>query len=130
MVEEKEASCADYGSLLTIELTTDKGSCLVAGTVRDREVHVVRIKQFWLDIVPTPGSYLLFSDHLDRPGFIGAVGMITGDADINISSMHLGRLKPRGEALLVLTMDEPMPEAEQQKILAIPDVYSVTLVSL
>ena len=130
VVEEKEASCADYGSLLTVELTTNTGSCLVAGTVRDREVHVVRVKEFWLDLVPTPGSYFLFSDHLDRPGFIGAIGKITGDADINISSMHLGRLKPRGQALLVLTLDEPMPEAEQQKILAIPDVYSVTLVAL
>jgi D-3-phosphoglycerate dehydrogenase len=130
VVEEKEASCADYGSLLTIELTTTAGSCLVAGTVRGREVHIVRVKEFWLDIVPTPGSYFLFSGHLDRPGFIGAIGKITGDADINISSMHLGRLKPRGPALLVLTLDEPMPEAEQQKLLAIPDVYSVTLVGL
>ncbi len=130
VVEEKEASCADYGSLLTIEIKTTSNDYSVAGTVRDGELHIVKVKEFSLDLVPAPGSYFLFSDHLDRPGFIGAIGKITGDADINISSMHLGRLKPRGPALLVLTLDEPMAEAEQEKILKIPDVYSVTLVAL
>ena len=44
--------------------------------------------------------------------------------------MHLGRLKPRGQALLVLALDEPMPEEQQQQILSIPDVYTVKQVKL
>jgi D-3-phosphoglycerate dehydrogenase len=44
--------------------------------------------------------------------------------------MHLGRLKPRGQALLVLCLDEPLPEEQQKQILDIPDVHSVKLVSL
>jgi D-3-phosphoglycerate dehydrogenase len=93
-------------------------------------MHIVRIDEYWLDIVPAPGSYFLFSDHRDRPGLIGAVGKITGDADINISTMHLGRLEKRGKALLVLTLDEPLSEEIQQKILEIPEVYSVKMVEL
>jgi len=130
IIEEKEADCDNYTSLLTVEINTNMGICAVAGTVMHDESHIVRVNEYWLDIVPVPGSYFLFSDHLDRPGFIGAIGKITGDADINISSMHLGRLKSRGQALLVLTMDEPLPEEQQQQILAIPDVYSVKLVEL
>jgi D-3-phosphoglycerate dehydrogenase len=130
VVEEKETACENYASLLTVEVTTNTGKFAVAGTVMHEESHIVQVNDYWLDIVPTPGSYFLFSDHLDRPGFIGSVGKITGDADINISSMHLGRLKPRGQALLVLTLDEPLPEEQQQQILAIPDVYSVKLVDL
>jgi D-3-phosphoglycerate dehydrogenase len=130
VIEEKEVTCTNYASLLSIEITTTEGVFIVAGTIRQDELHVVRVNDYWLDIVPVPGSYFLFSDHLDRPGFIGAIGKITGDANVNISSMHLGRLKPRGQALLVLTMDEPLPEKQQQRILAIPDVYSVKLVSL
>jgi D-3-phosphoglycerate dehydrogenase len=130
VVEEKEAICENYASLVTVEITTNQGVFAVAGTVMHEELHIVRVNKYWLDIVPAPGSYFLFSDHLDRPGFIGAIGKITGDADINISSMHLGRLKPRGQALLVLTLDEPLPEEQQQQILAIPDVYSVKLVEL
>ncbi len=130
VVEEKEANCINYASLLSISITTTAGSYTAAGTIIQNESHIVRVNDFRLDIVPTPGSYFLFSDHKDRPGLIGAVGKITGDADINISFMHLGRLKPRGQALLVLTLDEPMPEKQQKQILAIPDVYSVKLVSL
>jgi D-3-phosphoglycerate dehydrogenase len=130
IVEEKESECENYASLLTVEVTTTKGKYAVAGTVMHGESHVVRVNDYWLDIVPAPGSYFLFSDHRDRPGIIAAVGKITGDADINISSMHLGRLKPRGQALLVLTLDEPLPEEEQKKILAIPDVSTVKLVRL
>ena len=130
VIEEKEATCANYASLLTVSITTTVGSYAVAGTIIHNESHIVRVNDFWLDIVPTTGSYFLFSDHKDRPGLIGAVGKITGDADINISFMHLGRLKPRGQALLVLTLDEPLPEKQQKQILAIPDVYTVKLVGL
>jgi D-3-phosphoglycerate dehydrogenase len=130
VIEEKETTCANYTSLLTVEITTTTGVWTVAGTVMHNEAHIVRINDYWLDIVPTPGAYFLFSDHRDRPGMIGAVGKITGDANVNISSMHLGRLKPRGQALLVLTLDEPLPVKAQQQILAIPDVFSVKLVAL
>ncbi|OGO20137.1 MAG: phosphoglycerate dehydrogenase [Chloroflexi bacterium RBG_16_50_11] len=130
IIEEKEATCANYASLLTVEITTTAGAWTVAGTIMHNELHIVRINDYWLDIVPTPGAYFLFSDHRDRPGFIGAVGKIIGDANVNISSMHLGRLKPRGQALLVLSLDEPLPEKAQQQILAIPDVHSVKLVAL
>jgi D-3-phosphoglycerate dehydrogenase len=130
IVEEKETACANYTSLLTVEIETSQGVYAVAGTVMHGEAHIVRINDYWLDIVPAPGSYFLFSDHKDRPGFIGAVGKITGDANVNISSMHLGRLKARGQALLVLTLDEPLPEKQQKQILAIPDVSTVKLVKL
>ena len=130
VVEEKEADCENYSSLLTVEIKTNQGAFAVAGTVMHDEMHIVRIDEYWLDIVPAPGSYFLFSDHRDRPGLIGDVGKITGDADINISTMHLGRLEKRGKAMLVLTLDEPLPEEIQQKILEIPEVYSVKLVEL
>jgi D-3-phosphoglycerate dehydrogenase len=130
IIEEKETTCANYASCLTVEITTTTGIWTVAGTIMNNEAHIVRVNDYWLDIVPTPGSYFLFSDHRDRPGFIGAVGKITGDANVNISSMHLGRLKPRGQALLVLSLDEPLPEKQQQQIMALPDVTSVKLVAL
>jgi D-3-phosphoglycerate dehydrogenase len=61
---------------------------------------------------------------------MGAVGKITGDADINISSMNVSRLKPRGQALAVLALDDPLSEEQQRQILSIPNVYSAKLVKL
>jgi D-3-phosphoglycerate dehydrogenase len=44
--------------------------------------------------------------------------------------MHLSRLKPRGKALMILALDELLPEEQQQQILALPDVYTVKVVRL
>ncbi len=129
VVEQKESTCENYASLITAEVTTSTGVTTVAGTVMRGEPHIVQVNNYWIDIVPT-GGYFLFSDHLDRPGILGAVGNITGDADINISSMHVSRLKPRGQALMVLALDEPLPEEQQQRMLSIPDIHTIKVVKL
>ena len=129
VVEQKEATCDNYASLITIQATTSTGVTIVAGTVIRGESHIVRVNSYWLDIVPT-GGYFLFSDHRDRPGLISAVSKVTGDADVDISSMHVGRLKPRGQALMVLALDEPLLEEHLQQILSIPDVYTAKLIKL
>jgi D-3-phosphoglycerate dehydrogenase len=129
VMEQKEATCENYASLITVEVTTSAGTTTGAGTVIHGESHIVRVNNYWIDIVPT-GGYFIFCDHLDRPGLIGAVGKITGDADINISAMHLSRLKPRGQALMILALDEPLPEEKQQQLLSLPDVYTVKLAKL
>jgi D-3-phosphoglycerate dehydrogenase len=129
VVEKSEATCENYASLVTVEATTSARTTAVAGTVIRNEPHIVRVNHYWMDIVPT-GGYFLFADHLDRPGLIGAVGKVTGDADINISAMHVSRLKPRGQALMVLALDEPLTEAHKKKLLSISDIYSAKVVKL
>ncbi len=129
ILEQKETTCENYASLITLEVVTNAGTTTVAGTVMRGETHIVRVNDFWPDIIPT-GGYFLFSDHRDRPGLIGAVGTITGKVDINISSMQLARLQPRGQALMILALDEALPEEQIQEILAIPDVYTAKLVKL
>ncbi len=129
VVEQKEATCKNYASLIGVEATTNTGVITVAGTVMRDESHIVQVNNHWFDIVPT-GGYFLFSDHRDRPGLISAVSKVTGDADVNISSMHVGRLKPRGQALMVLALDEPLSQEQLQQILSLPDVYTAKLVKL
>jgi len=127
--EEKEATCQNYSNLLTLEVNTNIGTTTISGTVRDSEIHIVQFNDFWMDIVPT-GGYFLFCDHLDQPGLVGTIGNITGKADINISSMHLSRLQPRGKALMILALDEPLGEEQLQEILALPGIYSAKAVTL
>jgi D-3-phosphoglycerate dehydrogenase len=127
--EEKEATCQNYSNLLTLEVNTNLGTTAISGTVRDSEIHIVQVNDFWMDIVPA-GEYFLFCDHLDRPGLVGTIGNIIGKADINISSMHLSRLKPRGKALMILVLDEPLGEEQLQEILALPGIYSAKAVKL
>ncbi len=129
VVEQKESTCENYSSLITVEVTTSTDSVIAATTMVRGEVHIVRVDGYWIDIYPGEG-YFLFADHLDRPGILGAVGKITGDANINISAMHVGRLKPRGRALMILNLDELLPEEQQQKISSIPDIYTAKVIRL
>ena len=129
VTEQKDPECQNYGNLITTEVTTSTAVSTVAGTVMREQPHIVRMDDYWIDVVPC-GAYFLFSDHRDRPGLIGTVGMILGDADINISSMQVSRLEPRGRALMVLGLDESIGEEQRRKLLDIPDVYTIKVVRL
>jgi len=129
VIEEKNPSCENYTSLITLTATTSTGPITVSATVLRSEAHIVRVNDYWIDIVPTGGNFL-FCDHKDRPGIIGQVGNITGLANINIQSMMLGRLKPRGQALMILALDEPMPPDVLKKILSVPNITTAKLVRL
>jgi len=127
--EEKELTRQNYSNLLALEVSTNEGTTTISGTLRDGEIHIVQVDDFWMDIVPT-GEYFLLCDHLDRPGLVGTIGNITGKADINISSMHLSRLQPRGKALMILALDQPLGDEQLQEIRALPGVYSAKAVRL
>lgn len=127
--ETRRPQADNYAELLQLNVTTSNGETHTFGglALRD-EPHIVQIDHFWLDLVPTEA--LLFTFHQDRPGLIGRVGMLLGAADINISSMHVGRQAPRGTAMMVLTLDEPVPSTALNEIQNQPDIeraYSVVL---
>ena len=125
LVEEKTDDAGDFSSLLTLSFIDDGRNRILSGiVVRDRP-HIVRIDQYWLDFEPQ--GYQLLIYHRDRPGMIGDVGQLTGRADINIAAMHVGRLQRRGEALMVLSLDEFAPPAVQDRIEALEDIYAVRL---
>jgi len=125
--EEREAAAQNFANMLTLQVNTSMGTTTISGTVRDGESHIVQVNDFSTDIVPA-GAYFLFCDHLDRPRLVGAIGNITGRAGINISSMHLSRLQPRGKALMILALDEPLREEDLQEIRSLPDVYNARAV--
>jgi D-3-phosphoglycerate dehydrogenase len=129
ITEQKDTMCQNYASLITAEVTNSTGTTAISGTVLRGESHIVRVNDYWIDFVPTAGPFL-FVDHRDRPGLIGAVGNITGSVDVNISAMYVSRQQARGKALMILDLDEQLPEAARQKILAIPDVYAAKAIAL
>jgi D-3-phosphoglycerate dehydrogenase len=129
IVEESDPECGSYANLVTVILETDKGATTVSGTVRDGVTRIVRINDFWMDISLTEKHYLV-CDHIDGPGLVGTIGTVLGQASINISSMHLSRLAPRGKALFVMALDEPLGEAQRNIILAIPNIHTARTVSL
>jgi D-3-phosphoglycerate dehydrogenase len=54
-------------------------------------------------------EHLGFFTYVDRPGVIGTVGRLLGDAQVNIDSMQVARNEPGGQALVALTVDSAIP---------------------
>jgi D-3-phosphoglycerate dehydrogenase len=100
----------------------------IEGTVfADGRPRVLSIDEYRMEIVPERTMAIIFNE--DQPGVIGLVGKKFGDAGINIADMALSR---RGkQALMVLKLDTPMPEALRAELRAsrppIDSVHSVTL---
>src|SRR5262249_31113469 len=127
--ERKISGAEEYTNLVTVALHSGSGERTVGGTVVDGDPHLVRIDGYTVDLVPH-GDYVLLSRHVDRPGIVGMVGTLLGEADVNISSMQLGRQRPRGEALMALTVDEPIPAEVLEQIRAVTGVAQIRVVRL
>ena len=81
-----------------------------------------------MDLAPT--GHMLITNHRDRPGTVGRVGVLLGEADVNISAMTLARSAPRADAFMVLALDDDPPASVVAAISAddaVIDVWSVTL---
>jgi D-3-phosphoglycerate dehydrogenase len=77
------------------------GILAVAGA---REIcKLTGVEDFDLDL--TADGVLLFFRYPDRPGVVGAIGTILGEAGVNIAAMQVARRSVGGEALMTLTVD-------------------------
>jgi len=65
---------------------------------------------------------MLYLTNEDRPGFIGALGNLLGDAGINIATFHLGRNERGGDAIALIDVDEALPPSLLEKVRALPHV--------
>lgn len=103
IAEHKTRQPARYENIITI-----RGERRVSGTLLHDEPHIVQLDGNWVDFIPN--GYVMLTRHRDRPGMIGKVGTLLGLADVNIASMQVARDGPRGEAIMVLTLDDPVPQ--------------------
>jgi len=129
IVETRSSTPSHYTSLVRVTVNTRAGATSVAGVISDGRANVVQIDDYELHLPPTPG-YLLVTQHVDRPGMIGLVGTLLGEADINISSMQVGRKTRRGEALMLLSVDEPVPPAVVEHIRHAASVATIKVIKL
>jgi D-3-phosphoglycerate dehydrogenase len=94
-----------FSNLVTISLTTPAGKRTVAGTIFEGIPKIVKMRDFSTDFQPE--EHMLVISYADKPGLIGKIGTILGEAGINIGSMNLGRRAKAGEAMVVLSVDTP-----------------------
>jgi len=91
------------------------GEASVGGTVLGDSPRIVSIDGYPIEIKPE-GAMLICTNY-DRPGAIGRVGTVLGEAGVNIISMQLSRVGDDGLAIFALTVDRT-PSAEVLQLLA------------
>tara|TARA_B110000196_G_scaffold170216_1_gene146194 strand:- start:371 stop:2029 length:1659 start_codon:yes stop_codon:yes gene_type:complete len=129
ITEQHNTTSPEYSSIVSATIETSEGKVTLAGTSLRNEPHIVKIDDYWLDIIPTT-PYMLFVDNQDQPGSIGSVGMIAGRHNINISFMEVGRLALRGRAMMVIGLDDPVPSAVIEEIQGLGHISNVRLAHL
>jgi D-3-phosphoglycerate dehydrogenase len=121
----------DHRNLITIRGTLADGAQVsVSGTllgIHQRE-RLVEVNGFDVDLEPT--DHLAFFSYADRPGVVGTVGGILGEAGVNIAGMQVARDAKGGHALVALSVDSAIPTDVLAEIQTAIDASFVRAVSL
>jgi len=127
--EVKSSQTSGYASLITVTVTTEGGTHKIAGTLFGPEnPRIFSVDNYWVEMAPQ--GVFIVAYHTDKPGIIGSVGQILGAHDINIAGMQVGRLQPRGTAVMVLAVDERPSDKVMEKIRGIEGVDGTKLVEM
>ncbi len=115
-------------SLIRLTVTTAKRKFAIVGTIYRGEPRIVRLFGVPMDAAFDPSMIYVRND--DKPGFIGEVGRILGDAKVNIATFYLGRMAQGGEAVCLISVDGDISDETAAAIKAIDQVKIVDRVRL
>jgi D-3-phosphoglycerate dehydrogenase / 2-oxoglutarate reductase len=111
----------DYESLITLTVVTERMERSVSGTVyADGRPRIVDIKGIRMDA--EFGQSMIYVTNEDKPGFIGRLGTLLGNAGINIATFHVGREAAGANAIALIEIDGAIPAEVLAAVRKIPHV--------
>jgi D-3-phosphoglycerate dehydrogenase / 2-oxoglutarate reductase len=122
MVEEvRRDQEGAYETYMRVTVHDERQSRSVAGTVfSDHRPRLIQIQGMNLEAEVTPN--MLYTENADKPGYIGAIGTVLGEAGVNIATFTLGRQDAGGKAIALLGVDEIISDGVLGKVSALPNV--------
>ena len=122
--EVKQSKRGAYETYIRITVKTDKYERAVAGTVfSDGKPRIIQIKGIELEC--NFGPHMLYITNKDKPGFVGSVGTVLGNAKINMATFHLGRMSEGGDSICIVETDGVVPENVMQDVRNLANVQQV-----
>ncbi|WP_182200335.1 phosphoglycerate dehydrogenase [Paraliobacillus salinarum] len=127
--EQKTSSTQGFTNLITVEVKTKTNKHTVAGTLLNGlGARIVKVDNYSVDLAPE--GHVLFIHHKDLPGAIGRVGSILAEEGINIATMQVGRADVGGDAIMLLTVDKTVTDADVEGLTKLADIYDVTAMEI
>ena len=130
VLEVKDETSKDFaGGSLQLTTRGDQGGHSVTGAVfANGDLRITTIDEFPVNV--SPSRHMLLTRHRDMPGIIGQLGSVLGEHNVNIASMQVGRRIVRGDAVMVLSIDDPIPPSLLVTIHAINGIKEAHPVTL
>ncbi|MGC6411326.1 MAG: phosphoglycerate dehydrogenase [Candidatus Puniceispirillaceae bacterium] len=111
----------DYETMLRITANFKEGARTIAGTlVGGNKPRIIEVQG--ISVESDFPSSLLYVRNYDKPGFIGALGSLLSDMQLNIATFHLGRKDEGGEAIALIEVDGELADEALAAIQALPQV--------
>jgi D-3-phosphoglycerate dehydrogenase len=119
--ETRRDSQGAYESYVRLTVRTERQERSVAGTVfADGLARIIQIKG--IDMEARFAPCMLYVTNQDRPGFVGSLGTVLGEAGVNIATFHLGRERSGGDAIALLEVDDPVGDEILARLTRLPNV--------
>ena len=112
-----------YETMIKVTAKTKAGQMSADGTYL-HEPKIIKVNGYWVDVKPEGNMFI--AKYKDIPGSIGAIGTKFGEQNINIGIMQVGRDSSGGEAIMILTLDEPATKESVEEIKQLENVYDAT----
>jgi D-3-phosphoglycerate dehydrogenase len=125
--ENRQELSPVYDSLVRITVGSDLGQRSFAGTVIGGVPRIVEVKGMELDAPFAPA--MLYVNNLDKPGFIGRLGALLGEAGVNIATFNLGRTESGGDAIALVGVDQGVSDKVLADVRALPNVKEARLLT-
>ncbi len=111
---------AHYKTLMRVAVMFDGGTFAISGTLFGDKPRITAIGDVALEA--SIGHRMLFVANEDKPGLIGGVGQLLGEAKVNIANFHLGRNVEATHAVALIEVDDPIDAGLLAKIAKLPSV--------
>jgi len=128
VVEKRSDSRGQYPDLLTLRVHARTEDFVASATVLPQGPRLVRLGDFPIEVEPQ-GRFLV-SYHADVPGIIGEIGTLLGEANINIAALQLGRDAPRGRAVMIVAVDDEVPDEVRDRLGRVEGMTEIHFVEL
>ena len=120
VTEGKTHDAKGYDSIVKIKGISENEEFSVEGTDL-HEPTIIKINNYWVDVKPE--GHMFIAKYNDIPGAIGAIGTQLGERNINIGTMQVGRDIAGGNAVMILTVDQNIPDDVLDEVKSLDNVF-------
>ena len=127
ITEGKTDNADGYESVIKVRAKSCDDSFSAEGTF-EHEPRIIKVNDYWVDVKPEGNMFI--AKYKDVPGTIGLIGTKLGEHNLNIGIMQVGRDTKNGKAIMILTVDQSIPQEVIDELVKLDYVFDATSLNI